>query len=74
MDNVRFYSKLGVFSFFVCLLLGVSVLSARELSFDEAIDIAVNKSRQSEIIKGDLEVAERTYYAKKVKFYLSSKR
>ncbi|MBU8934263.1 MAG: TolC family protein [candidate division Zixibacteria bacterium] len=43
---------------------------ARELTFDEAIDIAVNHSSRGQIIRGDREVAERTYFAKKVGFWV----
>jgi len=43
---------------------------ARELSWQEALDIAINRSSQGEIIEGDLEVAEQNYFAEKINFYI----
>ncbi len=43
---------------------------ARELTIDEAIDMALNHSSRGSIIKGRLEVADQTYQAKKINFYL----
>ncbi len=48
----------------------IRYLSGRELSFEEALDIAVNRSSQGEIIRGNLEVAERNYSATRIKFYV----
>ncbi len=51
-------------------LTGVSEIAARDISWQEAIDIAVNRSGRGEIIEGDLEVAEQNYFAEKVNFYI----
>ncbi len=59
-------------------ILSLSVLSfivganavARDLSLNEAIEIAVGKSSRGEIIDGDLEVAEQNYFAEKINFYI----
>jgi outer membrane protein TolC len=50
--------------------LSFSTAGARELTLDEAIDIAVNKSGRGGIIRGNLEVAEQQYFAEKIGFYL----
>ncbi|UCD62970.1 MAG: TolC family protein [Candidatus Zixiibacteriota bacterium] len=42
----------------------------RELSLQEAIDIAVNRSSRGEIIRGDLEVAQQNYEAERINFYI----
>ncbi len=57
------------------LIIGVAVvlspaLSARDLTYEEALDIAQSGSSQAEIIRGNLEVAERQYQAERVNFYL----
>jgi outer membrane protein TolC len=59
-------------------MLSLSVLSfilaanaaARELSLNEAIEVAIGKSSRGEIIDGDLEVAEQNYFAEKINFYI----
>ncbi|MGD8923027.1 MAG: TolC family protein [Candidatus Zixiibacteriota bacterium] len=43
---------------------------SRELTIDEAVDMALNHSPRGSIIKGRLEVADQTYQAKKINFYL----
>lgn len=44
--------------------------AAEELTYDEAMEIALRRSSRSEIIEGNLEVAERKYHAERVNFYL----
>ncbi len=51
----------------VCLSVPVT---ARELTLEEALDIALNRTGRGEIIKGNLDVAEETYFAEKINFYL----
>ena len=60
---------------FVCMLCMLAVMLAqtslsRELTLDEAIELAVSRTSRAEIIKGNLEVAERNYFAERVNFYL----
>jgi len=43
---------------------------ARELTYDAAMEIALRRSSRVEIIRGNLEVAERKYQAEKVNFLL----
>lgn len=47
-----------------------SGVHARELTLDEALNIAVENSSRGEIISGDLEVAEQNYFAEKINFYI----
>jgi len=54
----------------LCLLLTAGSVSATDISLDEAIDMAVNKSSRGSIIDGNLEVAEQQYFAEKINFYL----
>ncbi|MCK4574211.1 MAG: TolC family protein [candidate division Zixibacteria bacterium] len=56
---------------FLLLLLAVSGgAESVELTLDQAIEIAVDRSSRSEIIEGDLEVAEQNYFAERINFYL----
>jgi outer membrane protein TolC len=43
---------------------------AAELTYDDAITIAVNRSSRGAILRGDLEVAEKGYFARRVRFYV----
>lgn len=64
---------LGIRSVGVCCAFTVMFAQAslsRELTLDDAIALAVNHSSRAEIIKGNLEVAERNYFAKRVNFYV----
>lgn len=44
--------------------------AARDLSYDQALEIATGQSSRAEIIMGNLEVAERKYFARRVSFYV----
>lgn len=57
------------------LTLGMSVgpgamLSARDLTLDQALDIALDHTARGGMIKGKLEVAEMNYRAKRINFYV----
>ncbi|MDZ4723636.1 MAG: TolC family protein [candidate division Zixibacteria bacterium] len=56
----------------VCIALCVHApdAKARDLTLDEAIDIALGRTARGEMIKGNLEVAEQNYSAKRINFYL----
>ncbi len=56
-------------SFAVFLIL-LQASYSRELLLDEAVTLAVNRTSRAEIIKGNLEVAEKNYFAERVNFYL----
>jgi hypothetical protein len=43
---------------------------SRELTLDDAITLAVDRTSRAEIIRGNLEVAEKNYFAERVNFYL----
>ncbi len=43
---------------------------AMKLTLDEAIDIALNRTSRGEMIRGNLEVAEQNYFARKINFYV----
>jgi outer membrane protein TolC len=51
------------------LLLSVSV-GARELTLEQAVDIALNRTMRGEMIEGNLEVAEQLYSARRINMYL----
>ena len=40
------------------------------INFEQALDIALNRSSQGEMIRGNLEVAEQNYFARRINFYL----
>ncbi|MEW5993146.1 MAG: TolC family protein [Candidatus Zixiibacteriota bacterium] len=42
----------------------------REITLEEAIELAVGRTSRAEIIQGNLEVAERKYFGERVNFYL----
>ncbi len=52
------------------ILLGADVAAARDLTYNDAMQMVLKRSSRSEIIEGNLEVAERNYFAKRVNFYL----
>ena len=54
----------------VAVLLPLARLQAREITLNQALDMALNHSSRGDIIKGRLEVAEQNYQAKKINFYL----
>ncbi len=56
--------------FLLVVLAGIEITDARDLSLEDALDIAVNRSSRGSIIRGDLEVAEQNYYAEKINFYI----
>lgn len=60
----------GLIGLVSVLLLLTPVLEARDLSLDEAIDIALNKTSRATIIQGRREVAEQNYRAKRINFLL----
>ncbi len=54
----------------VALAISTAGVSARNLTYQDAMDIALRRSSRAEILKGNLDVAERNYFAKRVNFYL----
>ncbi|UCG60720.1 MAG: TolC family protein [Candidatus Zixiibacteriota bacterium] len=52
------------------LLVAGTDICARELTWEQALRIAVDKSSRGEIIEGDLEVAEQNYFAEKINFFV----
>jgi outer membrane protein TolC len=52
------------------MLFTTSDLLSRELTLDDAIDVALNRTARGEMIRGNLEVAEQNYFARKINFYL----
>jgi outer membrane protein TolC len=60
-----------IYSAIWALLLTIhSVGNTRELTLSDAIDHAVNHTSRGATIKGDVEVAERNYFAKRINFYV----
>ncbi|MCK4657610.1 MAG: hypothetical protein KAT85_11280, partial [candidate division Zixibacteria bacterium] len=54
----------------ITMLFTPSDLLSRELTLDDAIDVALNRTARGEMIRGNLEVAEQNYFARKINFYL----
>ncbi|MBU1318733.1 MAG: TolC family protein [candidate division Zixibacteria bacterium] len=59
----------------VILLLAIAIVVpalsyAEMLTLDDAIDIAVNRTARGGMIRGNLEVAEQNYFARKINFYV----
>lgn len=52
------------------ILMPADCLQARDLTLNQALDLALNHSSRGDIIKGRLEVAEQNYRAKRINFYL----
>jgi outer membrane protein TolC len=52
------------------ILLSCGLTEARELALDEAIEIALDRTSRGKVIKGNLEVAEQQYFARRVNFYV----
>jgi len=63
---------------FVPILIGLAVFSlclsvnvnAKEISLDEAIDISLNRTARGNMVRGNFEVAEQNYFARKINFYV----
>ncbi len=70
ISNHKSRLHLTVFLITACILINIKSISARELSFEDALDIALNRSSRSEIIRGNLEVAEKNYSAKRIGFWV----
>ncbi|MEW6051989.1 MAG: TolC family protein [Candidatus Zixiibacteriota bacterium] len=51
-------------------LLTAAGLQSRDLTLDQALDLAVNRTARGSVIRGNLEVAEQNYFAKRVNFYV----
>jgi outer membrane protein TolC len=66
-DNVRFNKFLALV--LVAAMVGSNGY-ARDLTLNEALNIAVENSSRGEIISGDLEVAEQNYFAERINFYI----
>lgn len=65
-------SRLSFTAFIVitCIIINIQSISAQELTFKDALDIAINRSSRGKIIRGNLEVAEKNYSAKRVGFWV----
>jgi outer membrane protein TolC len=52
------------------LVAATDLASARELTLDQALDIALKQTMRGEMIEGNLEVAEQLYSARRINMYL----
>ena len=52
------------------LLLSSTITLARDLTLNQALDMALNKTSSGEMIRGRLEVARMNYHAKRINFYV----
>ncbi|MFH2048086.1 MAG: TolC family protein, partial [bacterium] len=70
MFNKKFiiFSKSTVVA--LIILFSIQSIPAQEISYEDALDIALNRSSRGEIIRGNLEVAEKNYFAKRVSFWV----
>jgi outer membrane protein TolC len=55
---------------FGIILLVSQTTTAQPLTLEQATDIALNKTSRGSVIRGELEVAEQTYHAKRINFYV----
>jgi len=62
------FSKSSVVA--LIILFSLQSIPARDISYEEALDIALHRSSRGEIIRGNLEVAEKNYFAKRVGFWV----
>nr|MBN2277967.1 TolC family protein [candidate division Zixibacteria bacterium] len=72
MSNRVQYSIRGIFyiSIFSVFLISSQISSATVITLNEAVDIALNQTARGSMVRGNLEVAEQNYYARRVNFYL----
>ncbi|MBN1211657.1 MAG: TolC family protein [candidate division Zixibacteria bacterium] len=70
IGKVSFYQPALIFFVLFFMLVGTAQIRAVELTLDDALDIALNRTPRGGIIKGNLEVAEQQYNAKRINFYL----
>lgn len=64
-------AKTGIVVLVILTILLVAPLtSARQLTLDQALDIAVNNTARGGMIRGNLEVAEQYYSARRINMYL----
>ncbi len=55
----------------MCSMMALSAsVHAMKLTLEDAVDIALNRTSRGEMIRGNLEVAEQNYFARKINFYL----
>ncbi len=63
----RSFAALGI----VFCMLGLSAgANSRPITLEEAMDIAINRSARGSVIRGDLDVAEQSYRARRINFYV----
>jgi hypothetical protein len=70
IGKVTFYQPALIFFVFFLTLVFAGQVRAVEMTLDDALDIALNRTPRGGIIKGNMEVAEQQYDAKKINFYL----
>jgi outer membrane protein TolC len=73
MEKYTHVKRLSGVGVLVVLAAGVFCpggVSARDLTYEQALEIALKRSSRSELIQGNLDVAERKYFAQRVNFYL----
>lgn len=67
---MRVWYKSGTFVWALISVLSVSAGYAKEITLQEALDIAVNCTARGSMIRGNQEVGEQNYYARRINFYL----
>jgi len=70
IGKVSFCQPVLIFFVLFLPLVFTAQIRAVELTLDDALDIALNRTPRGGIIKGNMEVAEQQYNAKKINFYL----
>ncbi len=58
-----------LFTILTALCIEADVMAA-PLTLEQALDIALNRTSRGSVIRGDLEVAEQTYHARRINFYV----
>ena len=72
-NSVRAVTLHTALSAVVCLIVLTSVSGvavSRDITLDQALDIALNRTARGGIINGNLDVAEQTYHARQINFYV----
>ncbi len=66
----KFGLRIGYRTFIIALLLMATSVWARDLTLDQALEIALNRTMRGEMIEGNLDVAQQLYSARRINMYL----
>jgi len=69
-EAVRNNRRTLIFFVLLLMILPLTEVQSSDLTLDEAIDLAINRSARGGIIRGKEEVAEQSYFARRINFML----